>query len=260
MRSSACRLTLLAAQALCAVSAVQAAPSSAPERTVIAPPRREVEQRVLVSTNRLNVTKTPLYIKVLSVTVFAGQTVSASGAEMAIYQMAGTTEIALDGRKKTLGPGEAFMVAAGQKATLKAGAGLSAFVTFNLVSEAAVDQPLMSMPSIVTELFRSPTPVPGLEPGRYDLNLTEVTLPGKMGLNTPHYRTGAGLYYMTSGIGVSAAGKEPMPAPAGTIVYAPAGLLHQWGNMNPAPARYIAFNMNRIGTPAVMEAAPAKAP
>jgi len=259
MRSHAFRLTLLAALALFAVPAVQAAPPTAPERTVIAPPRPEAEQRVLAATNRLNVTKAPLHMKVMSVTVFAQQTVSAFGADTVIYQMAGTTEVSLGGQIKTLGVGEAFLITAAQKATLKAGAGVSAFVTFNLVSEANLGQALISMPSIVTELFRSPASVPGLEPGRYDLNLTEVTLPGKMELNTPVHRTGAGLYYMIAGIGVSAAGGKPNPAPAGTIIYAPQDLLHQWGNQSPAPARYVVFNMNRVGTPGVIEAAPPKA-
>lgn len=252
----------LAALALCGGLAVHAAPPSTVERTRVEPVQPEPEQRTLVANKFLNVTKTPLYFKLLSVTVFAKQTVTASGAETVIYQLTGTTEVVLGRqKKKTLKAGDALLIIAGQKADLKTGAGPSAFVTFNLVAEADLERPLISTPSIVTELFRSPTALPGLEPGRYDLDFTEVTLPASMALDAPHHRSGAALYYVTAGIGLSAIpGTKTTEAPVGKIVYTPAGLVHQWGNQRDTPTKFVVFNLNPLGTPAVKPGDPTTRP
>ncbi len=234
---------LLLLTALTIRAGAEAAPPSTSEPTRLAPPQPEAETRLLAASNSVAVTAAPLYLKVLSVTVFAKQAISAAGADTVIYQTAGTTAVTVGGQRKTLNVGEAFALKSGQKAELAAGAGVSAFVTFNLVSAEDLGRTLLTAPSIVTELFRTPAAIPGLNPGRYELTLSEMTLPANMSDAAPYHHAGAVLYYTVSGSGFAIAG-EKTGLSAGEFVYTPDGLVRQWGTVSDLPLRLVVFSLN----------------
>lgn len=250
MISRARGLIVCAALVLCAALPAFAAPPSTVERTRVGPAEPGIESRVLAATKLADVASTAVYIKVLSVTMFQDQLVTASGADTVIYEMAGTMDISVGGAVKNLKVGEAFVLKAGQKAELKTGKDLSAFVTFNLLTPSNREQTLLSAPAIVTVLYQTAAALPGLQRGRYDMDLTEVTYPPNIAFTPPQQRTGAALSYIVAGIGVSAVGGNPVEVLPGQFVYAPAGLMYQWSNQRPAPMRFVVFNINPEGTPA----------
>jgi mannose-6-phosphate isomerase-like protein (cupin superfamily) len=110
------------------------------------------------------------------------------------------------------------------------------------------------------ELYRTTTPLPGLKPGRYDLSLTRVSFPARMPSNSPHHRSGAALYYILSGTGANTVGDKIEARTAGSLIYEPFDLVHQWGNPGDVPLTFLAFNINPDGVAAVLPGAPAKSP
>ena len=81
--------------------------------------------------------------------------------------------------------------------------GPSTFLHFFLAPAADLGRPVETAPAVVRELYRTANPIPDLQPGGYDLNLTRVTLPAQMPSNQPHHRSGAALYYVISGTGAN---------------------------------------------------------
>jgi mannose-6-phosphate isomerase-like protein (cupin superfamily) len=112
----------------------------------------------------------------------------------------------------------------------------------------------------VTELYRTTAPIPDLKAGPYDLNLTRVTFPAQMPSNPPHHRSGAALYYIVSGTGANTVDDKTTPQEAGSLVYEPFELVHQWGNPGSEPFTFLAFNINPEGVAAVMPGSPSKNP
>src|SRR5438552_6723725 len=213
-------LLLLGAMALPASGTAQTTPApSAITRTVIA------------ATKLPTVTDVPIHFKAVSITLQQGGRSSVAAANGILYQMSGSTEVALDGEAKMLNAGEGLFIAGGKTAALTAGSGgPSAFLHFVLAPAVDLGQPTETASAVVRELYRTAAPLPDLKPGVYDLNLTRVTFPPEMPSNAPHYRSGAALYYILSGTGANTInGKTEARAP-GSIIYEPAGLVHQWGN------------------------------
>jgi mannose-6-phosphate isomerase-like protein (cupin superfamily) len=201
----------------------------------------------------------PLYFKALAVTIPSGETSKVSGPDGILYQLSGSTDIAAGGSSSTIGPGEAVFVAGSSGALLKAaGGGPSSTIHFLLTSAVALDQPADAAPAKVTELFRTTAPLPDLKPSTYDFNLTRVTFPPQMASNPPHYRSGAALYYILSGTGASTVDGKTVERGAGSLVYEPYGLVHQWGNPGDEPLTFLAFNINPEGVAAVLPGAPQK--
>src|SRR6266850_1498492 len=125
-----------------------------------------------------------------------------SAANGILYQISGSTEVALDGEAKTLNAGDGLFIASGKTAALTAGSGgPSTFLHFFLAPAVDLDRPAETAPAAVRELYRTANPIPDLQPGGYDLNLTRVTFPAQMPSNPPHHRSGAALYYIISGTG-----------------------------------------------------------
>jgi mannose-6-phosphate isomerase-like protein (cupin superfamily) len=85
-----------------------------------------------------------------------------------------------------------------------------------------------------------------------------VTFPPQMPSNSPHYRSGAALYYIVSGAGANTVDGKIAARGPGSLVYEPFGLVHQWGNPGDAPLTFLAFNINPEGAAAVVPEAPAK--
>jgi quercetin dioxygenase-like cupin family protein len=223
------------------------------------PPTPAAITRTVVAAAKLpTVTEVPLYFRAVSVTLPPGETSSVSAANGILYQMAGSTEIVADDQARTLNPGEGSFIAAGKQVMLKAGSGVpSTFLHFVLAPATDLNRSAVA-PATVTELYRTPTAVPDLKPGAYDLNLTRVTFPAQMPSNPPHHRSGAALYYIVSGMGANTVdGKTEAKGP-GSLIYEPFDLVHQWGNPGSEPFIFLAFNINPEGVAAVLPGAPAK--
>ena len=224
------------------------------------PPTPPAAARTVVASAKLpELDAAPVYFCALDVILPIGAASHIAAAPNGIlYQLEGSTEITAGGETKTLAPGEGYFLAAGRDAVLKASGGApSRALHFLLLPAAALDKPVESKPAAVTELYRTPAPIPDLKPGSYDINLTRVTFPPRMPTNPPHHRSGAALYYILSGTGANTiAGMTTVRGP-GALIYEPSSLVHQWGNPGAQPWTFLAFNINPDGVPAVvMESLP----
>jgi quercetin dioxygenase-like cupin family protein len=222
------------------------------------PPAAPAIARTVVAGTKLpSLGNAPLYFRAVRVSIPPGQKISLSAPNGVLYQLSGSTEIADGEAKKIIAGGGALI--AGTTASLTAGNGEpSTLLYFLLVPKDALDQPITGAPATVKELYRTPAPLPGLKPGRYELNLTRVTFPPVMPSNRPHHRSGAALYYIVSGTGANTVAGETAQRGPGSLIYEPSGLVHQWGNPASEPLTFLAFNINPEGVPAVIPETPAK--
>ena len=250
MRLRTTGFLLLGALTIAASAAAQTAPTpSAVTRTVVAAAKLPT------------VTDVPLYFRAVVVTLPPGQTSGATAMNSILYQVSGSTELAVGGEAKTLNAGEGVFIDTGNTVALKAGdAAPSTFLQFLLARAADLDQPPETPPGAVKELYRTAAPLPDLKPGSYDINLTRVTFPAGMPSNPPHHRSGAALYYIVSGTGANTVDGKMASKEPGSLIYEPFGLVHQWGNPGAEPLTFLAFNINPEGVAAVLPGAPAKAP
>jgi quercetin dioxygenase-like cupin family protein len=234
-----------------------ALPVSATAQTTPTPPA--ITRTVVAATKLPTVTDAPLYFKAVSITLQPDQTSGVSAANGILYQMSGSTEVALDGAAKMLNAGEGLFIAGGKTAALIAGSGgPSTFLHFFLAPAADLGRPVETAPAVVRELYRTANPIPDLQPGGYDLNLTRVTFPAQMPSNQPHHRSGAALYYIISGTGANTIDGKTEARGPGFLIYEPYALVHQWGNPDNEPLIFLAFNINPEGVAAVLPGVPAK--
>jgi quercetin dioxygenase-like cupin family protein len=205
------------------------------------------------------VTNEPLHFKVLSITLSPGQGIGISGMNSMLYQLSGSTEVTGIGEIKALNAGGGTLIAPGATVELTASSGAPAtLLYFMLCPVADLDRPISAGSAAVRELYRTTAAIPDLKPGRYDLNLTQVTFPAQMPSNQPHYRSGAALYYVVSGTGANTIDGNTQDRKPGSFVYEPYGLVHQWGNPNNEPLTFVTFNMNLEGVSAVVPGTPPK--
>src|SRR6202165_56175 len=112
MRFRTTGLLLLGAMAL---------PASGTAQTTPAPP---ATTRTVVGATKLpTVTDVPLHFKAVSITLQPDEKSGVSTANGILYQMSGSTEVALDGEVKMLNAGEGLFIAGGTTAALTAGGG-----------------------------------------------------------------------------------------------------------------------------------------
>jgi len=217
--------------------------------------------RTVVAAAKLpTVTDVPLYFRVVAVTLERGQTSGAAAVNGIVYQISGSTDVSVGGEAKTLNAGEGVFIDKGTTVALKAGGERpSIFLHFLLAQAADLDRAADMPPAAVKELYRSAAPIPDLKPGSYDINLSRITFPPGMPSNPPHHRSGAALYYMVSGNGANTIDGKTEAKGAGSLIYEPFGLVHQWGNPGGEPMTFLAFNINPEGVAAVLPGAPAKA-
>ena len=240
------------------IGAVALATSVAAQST---PPPAAITRTVTATTKLPTVTEAPLYFRAVSVTLPPGEKSSVSAADGMLYQMSGSTEVAVDDQAATLKSGDGVFIPAGRKVTLTAGSGVpSTFLHFILAPATDLYRPIETAPASVRELYRTSAAIPDLKPGGYDMNLTRVTFPPQMPSNPPHHRSGAALYFIISGTGSNTVeGKTEAKGP-GSLIYEPFNLVHQWGNPGNEPFTFLAFNINPEGIAAVLPGAPAKTP
>ena len=232
--------------------------ASAPATAQTTPAPPAITRTVVAATKLPTVTDVPLHFKAVSITLQPDEKSGVSAANGILYQMSGSTEVALDGETKTLNAGDGLFIAGGKTAALTAGSGgPSTFLHFFLVSAVDLGRPVETAPAAVRELYRTANPIPDLKPGGYDLNLTRVTFPAQMPSNLPHHRSGAALYYIVSGTGANTVDGKTEARGPGSLIYEPYALVHQWGNPGNEPLIFLAFNINPEGVAAVLPGAPA---
>ena len=240
-------LLLLGAMALPASGAAQTTPAPVITRTVVAATKLPI------------VADVPLHFKAVSIILQPDKKSRVSAANGILFQMSGSTEVALDGETKMLNAGEGLFIASGKTAALTAGSGgPSTFLHFFLAPAVDLGRSAETAPAAVRELYRTANPIPDLKPGGYDLNLTRVTFPARMPSNPPHHRSGAALYFIISGTGANTVDGNTEARGPGTLIYEPYALVHQWGNPGNQPLIFLAFNVNPEGVAAVLSDAPAK--
>ena len=243
-------ITLCAVLGLTAPAGAQSpATTSAVTRTVLAQTKLPIHAKV------------SLFMGAVGVVVPTGQTSNLSSvADGILYQMSGSTEITVDGAIKSLAAREALFIPSGKRVVLKASNDMPSTLMHFLLGRAAdLDRSGATAPATVIKIFRSPGPIPNIKAGVYDLNLTTVTFAPHTPLNPPHHRSGAALYYVLFGTGANAVGSETAQKEVGSVVYEPYGLVHQWGNPGDESLRFVVFNINLEGVPAVVPGAPTKA-
>src|SRR6202521_68760 len=234
-------------------------PVSGSAQTTPAPPA--TTRTVIAATKLPTVTDVPLHFKAVSITLQPDERSSVSAANCILYQMSGSTEVWLGGKAKMLNAGEGLFIAGGETAALTAGGGRpSTFLHFFLVPAVDLGRPVETAPAAVRELYRTATPIPDLQSGGYDLNLTRVSFPAQMPSNPPHHRSGAALYFIVSGTGANTVDGKTEARGPGSLIYEPYALVHQWGNPGSEPLTFLAFNINPEGVAAVLPGAPAKNP
>src|ERR1700726_4307421 len=103
-------------------------------QTTAAPPA--ITRTVIAATKLPTVTDVPLHFKAVSVTLQPDERSSVPAANGILYQMSGSTEVALDGEAKMLNAGEGLFIAGGKTAALTAGSGGARllFLLFSLFS------------------------------------------------------------------------------------------------------------------------------
>src|SRR4030081_2824817 len=98
-----------------------ALPASGAAQTTAAAP--EIARTVIAATKLPTVTDVPLHFKAVSITLQPDERSSVSAANGILYQMSGSTEVALDGEAKMINAGEGLFIAGGKTAALTAGGG-----------------------------------------------------------------------------------------------------------------------------------------
>ena len=94
-------------------------PASGAAQTTPAP--LAITRTVIAATKLPTVTDVSLHFKAVSITLQPDEKSGVSAANGILYQMSGSTEVALDGEAKMLNAGEGLFIAGGKTAALTAG-------------------------------------------------------------------------------------------------------------------------------------------
>jgi quercetin dioxygenase-like cupin family protein len=212
--------------------------------------------RMSLAAGRLaSVVDIPLFFRLYRVSLPAGQRSSYGGSTAMLYGLSGAPTIDIDGTVQSLAAGTGAFIPAGKTATVGAlGSEPTNLLLFVLTPRPNQRKPLLDRPAVMTELYRTPVPLPGLQAGPYEFSLTRVTLPTGMPADPPYFRSGAALNYILAGTGLFTAEGKTEPRTAGMADFEPYGLVHQWANPGDAPLVLLQVNLSREGIPAELPA------
>lgn len=217
-----------------------------------------IVRTVLAVTSLPSVVDAPLFFKLSKIELAPGQMTTYFGPVGFLYSLSGTLNVQTNAGQESLRQDDAVLVTADSKYSLRASATEAAlFLHFVLGRSSDVDQAAEHSPARVSELYRSAQALPDLKPGRYEFTLTRVSYP-RMAPNTPHYRSGAALYYIRSGTGIFIADGKTELKTTGTAHFERHGWLHQWANDADEPLVLLQANISEEGAPAVVMTQPAR--
>jgi len=186
-----------------------------------------------------------LYFSVVAGTSWTPEVQRYATSDGIYYQFTGTVELGFDGRVTTLEPGDGVFMQAGAKFNLRS---LDAdhsptYLQFLLASTPGTEVADQTDGTSV-ELYRSPTPIPGLMHERNLLSLTRVPVPPQALPDPLHRRTGAALHYILAGVGAEFGDGRVTAHGPGSVTFEPAGFTYQWSNPGVKPLNYLVFNVN----------------
>jgi mannose-6-phosphate isomerase-like protein (cupin superfamily) len=186
-----------------------------------------------------------LYFSVVAGTFWTPEIQRYASGDGIFYQFTGTTGLALDGRRTTLQPGDGVFIQAGARFTLNSlDANRSPTYLRFLLSSTPGSDVAEGADGTSVEVYRSPTPVPGLMHERNLLSLMRVPVPPQSSPDPLHRRTGAALHYVLSGVGAEFGDGRTMARGPGSVSYEPAGFSYQWANPSLKPLIYLLFNVS----------------
>jgi mannose-6-phosphate isomerase-like protein (cupin superfamily) len=195
-----------------------------------------------------------LYFSVRSGTFWNAETDGVAPGDGVYYQYFGTVEISVGDARRILYTGEGIFMPSGTEFRLKP-IGISPQRTYLqfLLSPTPRSEPADQTSGASVEVYRSPSPVPGLMRERNLLSLARVPVPPLSPYDPPHRRTGAALHYVVSGVGAELMDGKATARGPGSVSYEPREVFYQWGNPGSKPLIYLVFNVNPNDSPAVVE-------
>jgi len=211
-----------------------------------------VVRTVLGVATLASVIDTPLFFKLSTVQLPAGQTTEYAGPVGFIYVLTGRLVVQSGVGQQSLQPDDAFLIGPSDTHSLTAGqSAATSFLHFVLARSNEFHQAAKQPPASIAQIYQTPGPIPDLKPGHYEFTLTRVRFP-RMEPNPPHYRSGAALYYVLSGTGTFLADGKQEIKKAGTAHFEPRGWVHQWGNNADEPLVLLQANISEEGAPVVI--------
>jgi quercetin dioxygenase-like cupin family protein len=209
---------------------------------------------VMASSRLASVVDAPLHMRLLRVTVPAGQSAVSTGATGMLYVLSGALDIMLGADRRALAEGAALFLPAGQRVTLAATPAAPAVALhFVLGSAAELEQTGAARPATVTELYRTREPLPSLKPGPYEFSMTRVTVEKGVPKPPMHHRSGAALYYVLAGTwAIHIDGGKSEPRTRGNVQLEPNGFVHTWEIGGEATGILLQANISPEGTPEII--------
>ena len=104
------------------------------------------------------------------------------------------------------------------------------------------------------EVYRSPAPLLRVMAERNLLILSRVEVPPESPCDPVHWRSGAALHYILSGVGAEFTANRATAKGPGSVSYEPNRLAYQWSNPGTTPLVYLLFNVNPEDEPPVLAA------
>jgi mannose-6-phosphate isomerase-like protein (cupin superfamily) len=192
-----------------------------------------------------------LYFSVYSGFVSTNEQRELAFGDGIFYQSTGRARLTIDKQNVELGPGEGIFMPAGTRFTLGAvGSGApSTYLQFLLLSYPELRS---GPPAGAVEVYRSASPIPGLQRERNLLTLNRVRVPSQAPLDPLHQRSGAALHYILSGVGAEFTETRATERTPGSISYQPRGLAYHWSNPGRKPLIYLVFNVSPKDLPPVL--------
>jgi hypothetical protein len=164
----------------------------------------------------------------------------------------GKVRISINGSTTTLNAGDGLFVPAGAKFTAKTHAANPAptYLKFLLLPAPGFRHPAETRSE--REVYRSPTPLSCVMAERNLLTLSRVEVPPESPCDPPHWRSGAALHYVLSGVGAEFTENWARTKGPGSTSYEPNRLTYQWSNPGTTPLVYLLFNVNPKDEPPVL--------
>ena len=194
----------------------------------------------------------PHLFKLLRVTLPAGQTIEYATGESLVFQVSGSQTVTVNDQVSTLHPSQGLRIETGMPAkfTSQGKEEPSVYLHFLLIPAPQADRTIEVEPATIAELYRTSDPITDLAANPQVFTLARLDFPPATAESAPHDRTGAALYYVLSGTGQFTSKETTEQKQAGSVVYEPSGVFHQWANPGDQPLEMIVASISSEGTPA----------
>jgi mannose-6-phosphate isomerase-like protein (cupin superfamily) len=195
-----------------------------------------------------------LHLCVRAGTLWSGSVDLTTDGDGFYYQYSGSVEMKIEMASTLLHAGEGIFLPSGTRFTLKADASERSPTYLQFLLSPAAQPDVVDHPAGVSiEMYRSPSPVPGLIREASLLSLARIPVPPQSPYDSLHQRSGAALHYVLSGVGAEFTEGRATAKGPGSISYEPRGLVYQWSNPESKPLVYLVFNVNPKNLPPVVE-------